>query len=172
MFWVDFHQHNLLTVDIIPLRQWVLKVVSDISSANVDLVFLYSSSWTCLRHLTVDHGILLNRFEKPFGGHQRHLDGSDLTLLVENKQYCQLVTMTQLGINPWANTLFSVREIEKLVRQTWSSHQHTDDIQIYDYSKQEETTCLVQQTVECFCAIAACASSNRLYLNSSKTDAI
>ena len=66
-----------------------------------------------------------------------------------------------------------VTNIEQLVKQHGlSRNQYADDVQIYGYSKPEEITRLVQQTVECFCAIAAWASSNRLHLNSSKTDAI
>ena len=71
--------------------------------------------------------------------------------------------------------LFSLylADIEQLVRQHGlSSHQYADDIQIYGYSKPEEIITLVQQTVECFCAIAAWTSSNILHLNSSKTEAI
>ena len=71
--------------------------------------------------------------------------------------------------------LFSlyVTDTEQLVEQHGLSRpQYADDIQIYGYSKPEEITCLVHQTVECFCAIAAWASSNCLHLNSSKTDAI
>ena len=63
-------------------------------------------------------------------------------------------------------------DIEQLVKQHGlSSHQYADDIQIYSYSKREEIKRLVQQTVECFCAIAT-LSSNRLHIKLSKTDAI
>ena len=50
--------------------------------------------------------------------------------------------------------LFSlyVPDIEQLVRQYGlSGHQYAADIQMYGYSKPEEITCLVQQTVVLLC---------------------
>ena len=139
------------------------------------ILALYSSSWTCLSHLTMDHGILLNRLEKSFGVHQAAL-GWVRSYLTGRKQKILSTgghDMVTEGIStgvPQGSVLgpllFSlyVTDVEQLVKQ------YADDIQIYGYSKPEEIIRLVQQTVECFCA--AWASSNRLHLNSSKTYAI
>ena len=129
---------------------------------------------------TVDHGILLNRLEKSFGVRQATL-GWVRSYLIGRKQkilstggHDTVIEGISTGVpqgSVLGPILFSlyVADIEQLVKQHGlSSHQYADDIQIYGYSKPEEIITLVQQTVECFCAIAAWASSNRLHLNSSK----
>ena len=110
----------------------------------------------------MDHGILINRFEKSFGVHQAtlvwirsYLTGRKQTILSTGGHD----TVTE-GIStevPQGSVLgpilFSlyVTDIEQLVRQHGlSSHQYADDIQIYGYSKSEEITRLVQQT-SCSC---------------------
>ena len=73
--------------------------ISNLSgSVNVDLgsVSLYLLLDMSVAFNTVDHGICLNRLEKIIRSASGGMVGSDLTLLVENKQYCQLVAVTRL----------------------------------------------------------------------------
>ena len=88
-----FLQHNLITVDIIPLRWqfWRLSQMPLILAFSLLLLLDISAAFD-----TVDHGIFLNRLEKSFGVHRAALGWVRSYFTVENKKYCQLVALTQL----------------------------------------------------------------------------
>ncbi len=162
----------------------VLKVLSDLLEAldrgDVGVLLLLDLS---AAFDTVDHEILLQRLERTFGVSGRvlnwlasYLSGRDYFVRLGTD--CSAVRQLTSGVpqgsvlGPLFFILYTVDLIKLIRSQNLQPHLYADDTQLYGSCRPGDTSSLADRVASCVDLVASWMRSNRLCLNSDKTEVL
>jgi hypothetical protein len=162
----------------------VLKVLSDLLEAvdhgDVGVLLLLDLS---AAFDTVDHETLLRRLELTFGVSgtalswlASYLSGREyfVRLVADSSQALQMTTGVPQGsvLGPSFFIMYTVDLIELIRSLNLQPHLYADDSQLYGSCRPEDTPTLADRVIRCVELVANWMRSNRLCLNSDKTEVI
>ena len=132
---------------------------------------------------TVDHETLLRRLELTFGESGNalswlasYLSGREyfVRLGADCSEVLQLLTGMPQGsvLGPLFFIMYTVDLVELIRSQNLQPHLHADDSQLYGSCRPGDTLTLADRVTRCVDLVASWMRSNRLRLNSDKTEVI